>query len=245
MVTLALTLLAGMALVSVGVGAVAAGVRKSGKIQIAETVLGNALDWVKVVTEAALDVIPDTAVVRLDLCVMAPTLARAHDSVRQQLEDVRELLRNTGIAPERVRMDTYRLEDGGERGEPYRVGSALRVELTDFRQIKSLLQQVAVRGWATLREVSFTVRRREEANHLLVAEAFRTARLEAEKLAQDAGRRLGRLKSAAVHFNDGGQGGEFPAQPPDFTPDHIRVSARIEAQYSTEERGVSADSMAC
>ncbi|GEM_PF-4037629 len=234
MVTLALTLLAGMALVSLGVGAAAVGYRKPGQITVAEGQLGGASDWVKVVTEATLDVIPDTAVVKLELRVCEPTLALAHEGARRQVEQVQALLRGIGIAPERARVETYQLKPTVDDPPSCGVGSALRVELTDFRQIKSLLQQVTSRGLAPWREVRFAFQKREEAGQRLLAEAFQRARLQAETLAAESGRRLGRLSSASVHLNDGSQEHDFAALPPDFAPRNIRFTARVEAHYCTE-----------
>ncbi len=201
-------------------------------------------DSVQVTAQGEFKAAPDTAVVTFNIHGEDRSLKKAYAAAQAQAEEVRGMLRSSGIAPEHAKLESYSVVPNMDWNRhvlvDYSVNTAMRVELTDFSQIGPLIDRAGTQEQDALRGVTFELLHQAAAKEKAVADAYANARAEAEALAAAAGRRLGALSSATVDVTNY-QPGPHPmmamaaarsAAPTDnFTPDQVQITAHVQALF--------------
>ncbi len=196
---------------------------------------------------------PSAGEAALSVEVTAPTATKALGQVSEATQRVLAALKGKLGPADRATTEGYDLfplydmsrEGRGQRLTGYRAVSRLRLAVAERPERLGELLDAAVQGGASgLSEVRFTNPGLPEARRQAAAAALKEARALAERLAEAAGVRVGRLVSVSAGEAGGGPqplryraAGMMAAEAaPPMEPGELRVRATVSAVYEIEGR---------
>ena len=167
------------------------------------------------------------------------------------LEQVREVLRKSGIDPKSAELGFYSLQPvydyktAKRKVIGYRVTASVSTKLKDFSKIGGLVQQFADIDATENQSVSYTLENLDTAKQKAVEDAFQRAHASAETIARVGHRALGELLYSSVDTFEQvrviAQAGRGPMRtmaaevaPPteEFSPQKIVVTAHVNALFA-------------
>jgi uncharacterized protein YggE len=194
---------------------------------------------------------PDTAMLQFNISPQEATAKEAYDHAARAVEQVRQLLRNNGVDPKSAEIGFFSLVPVYDLRQPkrkligYRVTSTVTLKLRDFSKVAPILQQFTEIDVTENQALSYTLENIDAAKVKALQDGYERARNEAEALAKAGGRTLGELSYASVDTYEpvrafgavgkmmAGAAAEGPPPPTaEFTPQHIVVTARVNAIFS-------------
>jgi hypothetical protein len=196
---------------------------------------------------------PDTAVIQFNIAPQEETAKAAYDHATRAAEQVRQVLRNNGIDPKEAEIGFFSLAPVYDWRQPkrkliaYRVTSAVTLKLKDFNKVAPIVQQLADIDVTENQTLNYTLKDMEVAKIKAVQNAYERARNEAEAVAKAGGRTLGELYYGSVDTFEQvrvfqpvqrmaplaatASAAAAPAPTAEFTPQHIAVTARVNAMF--------------
>ena len=150
------------------------------------------------------DAAPDTAVVQFNISAQEDTSRAAYDRASKAAEQVREILRSTGIEPKSAEIGffavqpVYDYKNAKRKLVAYRVDSSVTVKVKDFAKVGPITQQLAEMDVTENQTLSYTLDDVDAAKAKAVEDAYRRARDSANVIARASGRILGDLSYASV-----------------------------------------------
>jgi uncharacterized protein len=195
---------------------------------------------------------PDTALVQFNIAAQEDSAQAAYDRARRAAEQIRNVLRTSGIEPSAAQIGFFSLQPVHDWRDPkhkvvsYQVNSSVSVKLTDFSKIAPIVEQLSQIDVTGNESVSYTLENMDAAKQKAVQDAYRHAQESAESVAQAGGRSLGTLLYASVDTFEQVRvlaqavpmqrmamaGAAAPAPPTsEFTPQKIVVTAHVNAMF--------------
>jgi len=159
---------------------------------------------VYVSAEGKFEANPDTAVVQFSISSQQNKARDAYERASQAAEQVREILRSSGIDPKTAQIGTFSIQPiydySGSKPKlvAYRVNAEVTLKLKDFAKVAPIVQQFSDMDVTGNQSVSYTLEEMDVAKTKAVEDAYRRARLSAAAVAQAGGRALGDLSYASV-----------------------------------------------
>ncbi len=192
---------------------------------------------------------PDTALVQFSISAQDKKLQDASQRASQQAEQIRQLLRSTGIDPKDAQFSrfstnlVYDYQNGKQKLEGYRVDANISIKLKDFSKIGPIADGLANLD-VTNSSISYLLEDMDAAKVKAVEDALRRARNEANAVAQSSSRTLGDLSYASVDVNEpqpirpmmakAAAMSTQAAPPPtaEFSAEKITVTSHVNALYN-------------
>lgn len=167
-------------------------------------VLGQPQNTVYVGADGKFEAPPDTAVVNFNISAQESTSMEASDRAGRAAEQIRQVLRDSGIDPKTAEVGFYSLDPVYDYRSPkrkligYRVSTGVTVKLKDFSKVGPIVQQLSDLDVTQNQTLSYTLENMDAAKTKAVENALQRARRSAAAVAQAGGRTLGELSSASV-----------------------------------------------
>lgn len=214
-------------------------------------VLGQPQNTVYVGADGRFEASPDTALVQFSISAQEETAKAATEHAANAAEQIRQILRSTGIDPKSAEIGFYSLDPVYDYRSPkrkllgYRVNTAVSVKLKDFSKVGPIVQQFSDLDVTQNQTLSYTLENMESAKTKAVEDALVRARRSAAAVAQAGGRTLGELSSASVDVFEpmpvirsyaaaprmAAQAAAAPAPTEEFSPHKITVTAHVNALF--------------
>jgi uncharacterized protein YggE len=194
---------------------------------------------------------PDTAVLRLDIAAQQDTAREAYDKASVAAEQVRKVLRASGLDPKRAQVGFYAVQPMYDWKNPkrkivgYRVATTVTLKLHDFSKVGVLTEQLANVEGAQNQTLSYTLEDMDQAKTKATEDAFRKAHSQAAAVAAAGGRTMGQLLFASVDVQQPtivpvmaqplmARAAMAEAVPPtaQFTPQEVTVTAHVNALFA-------------
>jgi uncharacterized protein len=192
---------------------------------------------------------PDTAVVQFSISAQKDKSREAYDRASQAAEQVREIMRSSGIDPKTAEISAFSIQpiydytNAKPKLVAYRANAEVSLKLKDFTKIAPIVQQFSDMDVTGNQSVSYTLEEMDAAKTKAVEDAYRRARLSAGAVAQAGGRTLGDLSYASVDTFENvrpmpmavmGVRKELAAPAPteEFTPQRVTVTAHVNAVFN-------------
>jgi uncharacterized protein YggE len=194
---------------------------------------------------------PDTALLQFNISAQEDTSRAAYDRASKAADQVRQILRSTGIEPKAAEFGFFSLQPVYDYKTPkrrlagYRVEANVSLKLKDFSKLAPILQQLAEADVTANQSVSYTLEDIDAAKIRAAEDAYRRARESAAAVARASGRTLGELSYASVDTFENPRPvplirqsvtmraeAATPAPTEEFTPQTIAVSAHINAMFT-------------
>ena len=169
---------------------------------------------------ALVSVPPDRAVVTFEVVTRAEQPAEARERNAEAARNAMNAVRDLGIAEERIRLDTLRLQprreyDREQQRHVERGHEALRrirVDLRELEQVAPVIVAVLEHGANRLQQVRYDLRDREGAHNDALEAAVDNAREKARLVAGALDVELGRVRYAEEQHRDHGPGPTLRAE---------------------------------
>ncbi len=193
---------------------------------------------------------PDTAVLSFYISAQESTSRAAYDHAAKSVEQVREILRSSGIDPRTAEISSFSSNPVYDYKDPkrkligYQVAASATIKFKDFTKFPPILQQLADADINNNQSLSYTLENIDAAKSKAVEDAYRRARESANAVAHAAGRTLGELSYASVDVSEGGavpypvmprvmamNRANVPAPTEEFTPQKVVVTAHVNALF--------------
>jgi uncharacterized protein YggE len=150
---------------------------------------------------AELETIPDEASVSLGINVKQSSVAQAQDEANRVINSISDRLKSMGIDKEDIKTQNYSINpdydynNGDRKITGYRVTANLRVKLTDFNKLNTVIDMATSEGANQVGGVNFSVstEKQKELKKEARKEAIDDAKESAEELARLSGVRLGKV----------------------------------------------------
>jgi uncharacterized protein len=194
---------------------------------------------------------PDTALLQFNISAQEDTSRAAYDRASKAADQVRQILRSTGVEPKAAEFGFFSLQPVYDYKTPkrrlvsYRVNANVSLKLKDFSKLAPILQQLAEADITENQSVSYTLEDIEAAKIRAAEDAYRRARASAAAVARASGRTLGELSYASVDTFENPRPipmirpmaamraeAAVPAPTEEFTPQTVAVSAHINAMFA-------------
>ncbi len=197
------------------------------------------------------DATPDTAVVQFNISAQEDTARDAYDRASKAAEQIRGILRSTGIEPKTAEIGffavqpVYDYKTAKRKLVAYRVDSSVSVKIKDFSKVASITQQLADMDVTQNQTLNYTLDDVDAAKAKAVQDAYRRARDSANVIAQSSGRTLGELSYASVDTFENVRvqpmlmaapmakmaPGAMAAPTEEFSPQNVTVTAHVNALF--------------
>jgi uncharacterized protein YggE len=181
---------------------------------------------------------PDLAYVSAGVQTRAPGAKEAQAENDRVMQAVVGRIKALGIGEGDVRTNAITLVPIGEPGQDrvvaYHATNSVTVTLRDPRRVGEVLEAALAAGANQAGDVRFAVRDEAPLRRQALDQAIRTAKGDAEAIAQSAGLRLGALQSIAIEPTGGPIVGDVPVQAPaaaPVQPGRLAVVARVRVVY--------------
>jgi hypothetical protein len=193
---------------------------------------------------------PDTALVQFGISAQEEKLADANQKATQAAEQVRQLLRSSGIDPSQAQISrfatqpVYDYKNAKRKLVGYRVDANISIKVKDFSKIGPISEGLANME-VTDTSITYQLDNMDAAKIKAVQDALRRAHDEANAVAQAGGRGLGELSYASVDTFEPqpvrpmmmkaqmAGSGAAPAPPTaEFSAEKITVTAHVNALYA-------------
>jgi uncharacterized protein len=192
---------------------------------------------------------PDTAVIQFSISVQEETSQAAYQHASQDVERVRQVLRDNGLEPKAATIGFFSVQPVYDWKNPkrkvigYRVTTDVTLKLKDFSKIGSITQQLADANVSESQTLNYTLENIDEAKSKAVEDAYHRARESAEAIARASGRTLGELSYASVDTFENqrmpvprmhamAMAPSAPAPTEEFTPQNVTVTAHVNALFN-------------
>lgn len=204
---------------------------------------------VYVSAEGTFDAAPDTALVQFNISAPGDTAKAAYERASQAAEQVRQLLRNTGIDVKQAQFGYFSLNPVYDYRRPerkiisYRVNSNVSVKLKDFTKVGAVVEHLATLDVTSNQSLNYILENTDAAKLKAIDDAFQRARNEATAIAHAGDRTLGELAYASVDTQEqirpmfamraaavAGAAEKAPTE--EFTPQNVTVTARVNAVFA-------------
>jgi uncharacterized protein len=197
------------------------------------------------------DAAPDTAVVQFNISAQEDTSRAAYDRASKAAEQVRGILRSSGIEPKSAEIGffavqpVYDYKNAKRKLVAYRVDSSVTVKVKDFTKVGPITEQLAEMDVTENQTLSYTLDDVDAAKAKAVEDAYRRARDSANVIAHASGRTLGDLSYASVDTFENirvqpmAMGAPMakmamsatPAPTAEFSPQTTTVTAHVNAMF--------------
>jgi uncharacterized protein len=192
---------------------------------------------------------PDTARIQFNVSVQEETAQAAYDRASKNVEQVRQVLRATGIDVKAATIGFFSVQpiydyrNAKQKLIGYRVTTDVTLKLKDFTKIAPITQQLADANVSESQTLTYTLDDIDEAKNKAVEEAYRRAHNSAETLARASGRALGELVYASVDTFEAARplprmsramaatANAAPSPTEEFTPQTVAVTAHVNALF--------------
>jgi len=195
---------------------------------------------------------PDTALVQFNISAQEEKLQAANERATQAAEQVRQLLRATGIDPKDAQVGRFAVQPVYDYKNPkrklvgYRVDTDISVKVKDFSKVGPIAEGLANMDVTSNQSISYQLDDMDAAKIKALEDALRRARKEAEVVALSGGRVLEELSYASVDTFEptpirpmammreaAPMAGAAAAPPPtaEFGAQKITVTAHVNALY--------------
>ena len=201
--------------------------------------------------EGKFDAAPDTALVQFNIAAQENSSRAAYDRASKAAEQVRDLLRSSGIDPKEAHIGFFSLapvydwRTAQRKLIGYRVSTAIELKLKDFSKVGPIVEQLANIDVTENQSISYVLEDEEAAKIEAVKDAFRRARSEAAAMAQAGGRSLEELSYASIDSVEvprflaaaprmmamKAAGAEQAPPTAEFTPQTVTVTAHVSALF--------------
>jgi uncharacterized protein len=195
---------------------------------------------------------PDTAVIQFNISAQDHKAGAAYEHASQQVEQVRQALRDNGIEPKAATIGffsvqpTYEWTAGKQKLTGYRVATNVTLKLKDFSKVGPLTQQLADANISETQTLNYALESIDDAKNKAVEDAYRRARNSADALARASGRTVGELSYASVDTFENQRppfprlarsmaaaaNAAAPAPTEEFTPQTVTVTAHVNALFN-------------
>jgi uncharacterized protein YggE len=195
---------------------------------------------------------PDTAVIQFSISAQDHKAGAAYEHASQQVEQVRQALRDNGIEPKAATIGffsvqpTYEWTAGKQKLTGYRVATNVALKLKDFSKVGPLTQQLADANISETQTLNYALESIDDAKNKAVEDAYRRARNSADALARASGRTVGELSYASVDTFENQRppfprlarsmaaaaNAAAPAPTEEFTPQTVTVTAHVNALFN-------------
>jgi uncharacterized protein len=193
---------------------------------------------------------PDTAVLQFNVSVQDKTSHSAYELASKNVEQVRQVLRDSGIEPKAATIGffsvqpVYQWEGGKQKPNGFRVTTDVTLKLKDFSKIGPITEGLANAGVTETQTLNYTLENIDEAKNKAVEDAYRRARKSAEALARASGRAVGELSYASVDTFENQRpvprmfhamakaAAPTPEPTEEFTPQNVTVTAHVNALFT-------------
>jgi uncharacterized protein YggE len=194
---------------------------------------------------------PDTAVILFNISVQENTSQAAYDHASKEAEQVRQVLRTSGIDPKAANLGflsvqpVYDWKNPKQKVVGYRVTTDVTLKLKEFSKIGPITQQLADANVSETQTLNYTLENIDEAKNKAVEDAYRRARNSADAIARASGRTLGELSYASVDTFENprivqgriprpmaAMAPTAPAPTEEFTPQTVTVTAHVNALFN-------------
>ena len=194
---------------------------------------------------------PDTAVMQFNISAQEATSREPHDLAAKAAEQVRQILRSTGIEPKSAEIGYFSLQPvydyktAKRKLVGYRVNANVSLKLKDFSKVAPIVQQLADTDVSENQSLNYTLEDIDAAKAKAVEDAYRRARESAAAIARGSGRTLGELSYASVDTFENVRpmpmaqsmmrmnvAGAAPAPTEEFTPQSVSVTAHVNAMFN-------------
>jgi len=195
---------------------------------------------------------PDTALMQFNISAQEEKLQAANERATQAAEQVRQLLRRTGIDPKDAQVGRFAVQPVYDYKNPkrklvgYRVDTDISVKVKDFSKVGPIAEGLANMDVTSNQSISYQLDNIDAAKIKAVEDALRRCHDEAGAVARSGGRTLGDLSYASVDTfepspirpmvmstNGPLMAGAAAAPPPtaEFGAQKITVTAHVNALY--------------
>lgn len=191
-------------------------------IEILRNTTGSYPREISVEGEGKAYITPDIAKVTLGVNTQADTSDQAFLENTKKINAIMEALKGFEIAPEDVKTVGYYLnprydwtEDRGSYQNGYTLDQTIEVKVRDFAKVGEIVAAVTKSGANMISGIQFTVEDPSKAKEEAREQAIAKARENAEKIADQAGFRLGRVLNYYEwqdYMYDYGKGGAMMAE---------------------------------
>jgi uncharacterized protein len=202
--------------------------------------------------EGKYEAAPDTARIQFDISAQENTAKAAYDRASKAEEQVRQILRSSGIEPKQAQFGFLSVNPVYDYRTPqhkliaYRVNTNVVLKLKDFSKVAPIVQQLADVDVTANQSLSYTLENTEAAKIRAVEDAFGKARGEADALARAGGRVLGEMVYGSVDTSEAAPPRPMmrmmsmartaeaapPAPTEEFTPQNVTVTARVSSVFA-------------
>lgn len=216
-------------------------------------------DTVSVSAQGHFDSEPDTALMQFTISTSEKSAKAAYERAARSVDQVREMLRSTGIDLSAARFGFFSLspvydyKGGGKRKiVQYVVNATVQLRFKQFDKVGPILDQLAALDITGDQTLNYIVENTEASKAKAVQDAMNRARSEAEMVARAGSRTLGGLVWAAVDTQERVRtvydrselaefgGGTFsrtvkaPPAPPSqgFAPGGVIITAQVHALFA-------------
>ncbi|HEX7285956.1 MAG TPA: SIMPL domain-containing protein [Candidatus Angelobacter sp.] len=221
--------------------------------QTAPTITAQA-NTVYVGADGKYEAAPDTAVLHVDIATQQETARAAYDRVAAAAEQVRKVMRDSGLDPKAAQIGFYAVQPIYDWKNPkrkilgYRVVTSVTLKLHDLAKMEAkigaLTEQLANIEDAQNQTLSYTLEDVEQAKAKATEDALKKARNQAAVVATTGGRSLGDLLFASVDVSQPviipmmaqpvmarAMGAEAAPATSQFTPQTVTITAHVNAMF--------------
>lgn len=194
---------------------------------------------------------PDTALVQFNIQAQADSARAAYDRAAKAAEQVRQVLRSSGIDPAAAQIGFFSLQPVYDYRAPqhkiiaYQVSSSVSVKLTDFQKIPGIVQQMSDLDVTGDQSISYTLENIDAAKQRAIEDAYHHARDSAATIAHSSSRTLGEMLYASVDTFEQvrvlanqpmarmamSAAAPIPAPTEGFSPQKVVVTAHVNAMF--------------
>ncbi len=191
---------------------------------------------------ASMEVAPDTAYVNFNILGRGDTAETAAMASADRVANIKRALLVSGVSGEDIETINYFVNPVyGEKSkiDGYQASHYMKVKINDIAKVGAVVDKLTANGADSINNVDFGISNQEMLQRQLLGKALEDAKLQADVVANAAGRELGKLLAAKVN-NYGGYSrmynsvmlkGSADASSTVIETKGIKVNASVEASF--------------
>lgn len=150
---------------------------------------------------ASMEVAPDTAYVNFNILGRGDTAEAAATASANRVANIKHALFSAGIIKEDIETINYFVNPVyGEKSKinGYQASHYMKVKISDIAKVGAIVDKLTASGADSINNVDFGISNQEVLQRQLLGKALEDAKLQAEVVANAAGRELGKLAAAKI-----------------------------------------------
>jgi len=211
----------------------------------------NEISTISVDGKSELNVKPDRARVYVGVSVLKPTAKEAQDEANKIINSIIEELDSRGIFKSSIETENLNLfeekiwSQGVEKSNGWRATQNLRIKLTDFSKIGTVVDISVNNGANQINNIEFYLSDEKESEYkkIAISEATKNAREKAEAIASSSGAKIKKVKSISesnfeylpyVYTLSKNYGAEAIKESSTVLPRDVTISANVNIVYEIQ-----------